>query len=107
MSGGAEEFYTSPAFELPRGARLRKIYWDADVPPKTWVKARICSALSRTDLVSAWQPSPHSHAQWLPNHQDLRNLPLAGPFIGFQLALGAVNSGRTPRVRQVTMTYDD
>ena len=45
---GPEEFYVSCPFKLPEGATVQTISWKAELPPKSWVTARIKVGRCRT-----------------------------------------------------------
>lgn len=93
LDRGPEEYYISEPFQLPRHAVLEGIDWKGEIPPKTWVSAKIRTAATPEDLDSAeWQP---------PDKQKIKS----GEWIQYRLALGAVNSLRTPRITGVTVTF--
>ena len=96
--GGPEEYYVSAPFELPDGARAAAVSWDADVPAKTWVKAQLRAADTAERLKR--EPWP---AGWLENGGRTS---APGKWAQYRLALGAVNSGRTPRVARVEVRYE-
>jgi len=92
LDRGPEEYYESVPHELPTGARVTGIAWEADTPPKTWVKAQLRVADSCGGLTSApWQG-------W---YENGASLDLHGRWVQYRLALGAINAVTTPRVRQV------
>jgi hypothetical protein len=121
---GPEEHYVSEPFEMPPGARPRSIEWTAGLPPKTWVRAHLRSAATREGLAAApWfgpqgpcpvrrqGPSALGLGQ-MPRERDafenrgsLSAVDLAGPWIQYRLALGAVNGGCTPRVTRVRVVF--
>ncbi len=102
--GGPEEFYASEPFELPEGVKATAISWEADVPPKTWVKAQVRSAETRDSLwESAWV-GRNGQGGWLARCEPVPELE-PGRWVQYRLALGAVNGGRTPRVRRVDVRY--
>ena len=101
---GPEEFYTSESFELPEGVRATAISWEADVPPKTWVKAQVRSAETKEGLDgSAWDGGDRRD-RWLESGEPVAELG-RGRWVQYRLALGAVNGGRTPRVSRVDVSY--
>ena len=106
MDRGPEEYYISSAHELPNRAKVGSIRWDADTPPKTWVKAQLRFARSKQRLSEAVWQGPGGSNGWFDNGQAAGVLNQAGPFIQYRLALGAVNGGRTPRVTAVEVTYE-
>lgn len=96
---GPEEHYVSAPFELPRGARVRDITWDADVPAGTWVRADVRFARSRARLAEAqWQEVTDTSAA-----SSLRH---SGRWVQYRLALGAPWGAGTPRVREVRVRYE-
>jgi hypothetical protein len=92
MDRGPEEFYISSPHELPAGAKVTGIEWDADLPPKTWVRAWLRFAETKETL---------SKAAWLQPGQSS-----TGRWVQYRLALGASNSGSSPRVREVRVNFD-
>ncbi|MBO9607165.1 MAG: VCBS repeat-containing protein [Paenibacillaceae bacterium] len=105
MDRGPEEYYVSAAFELPEGAAVERIGWEAEVPVKTWVKAQLRSAASREQLAMAVWCGPDGQADWFENGQSAARMPLAGQWIQYRLALGAVNGGNSPRVTEIRVDY--
>jgi len=92
MDRGPEEFYVSSAHELPEGAKVTGLEWDAELPPKTRVRGWLRFAQSKTEL---------DRAPW----QEPASLSQTGRWVQYRLALGATNSGSTPRVRQVRVNF--
>lgn len=87
-----EEFYISQAYELPVGAEIINIDWDAEVPPKTWIRAEIRSAETYEQLKDApWQET-----------DDFKQEGLWGQY---KLVLGAVNCCRSPRIKKVIVNF--
>ena len=103
---GPEEYYVSAAHRLPSGARPHAIEWDADVPPQTWVKAQV-RYCDREDMLerSPWL-GPDGPGTWFDTSGSSLLPPSEGPWMQYRLALGAVNSLRTPRVREVRLRYE-
>ena len=88
-----EEHYESEPYRMPPGAKVRDIRWDADLPPKTWVRAALRTAASRAALLrAAWQD---------PESGPVRG----GPWVQYRLSLGATNSGNTPRVKEIVVSF--
>ena len=92
MNRGSEEYYVSSGRELPVGAQVTGISWDAELPPKTWVRAWLRFAATEHEL---------TNSPW----QEPTSLPQTGRWVQYRLALGAVNSGNSPRVREVRVSY--
>jgi len=105
MDGGPEEYYESSAFRLPDGAMPTGVFWDADVPPKTWVKAQLRLAITEADLFNAQWRGPDGPKAWFSNHQPVRMSPSGDVWIQYRLAVGAINGVSTPRVREVCGEY--
>ena len=102
---GPEEFYTSPVRRLADGARVIDLRWEAEVPADTWIRGRVRAGADEAAVRSAaWSP-------WAGRGERLAATggPCVdgGPCVQYQLALGAVLGKTTPRVRRVTLRYDD
>ncbi|MAE65719.1 MAG: hypothetical protein CMJ18_15730 [Phycisphaeraceae bacterium] len=102
---GAEEYYVSKPFELPRGACIESISWDADVPAKAWVKAQIRTAESSDELPTAKWYGPETSRSWYENNQAVPPGACRGRCVQYRLALGATSGGATPRVKEVRVPY--
>ncbi|MBI4026031.1 MAG: VCBS repeat-containing protein [Verrucomicrobia bacterium] len=105
MDRGPEEYFVSRAHELPPGAKVDAISWLADVPRKTWVRAQLRFAETPDGLARAPWLGPRGANSWFGNRSPIRRIHQAGRWMQYRLALGAVNGGNTPRVRQVTVGY--
>jgi hypothetical protein len=115
MDRGPEEYYVSSPFKLPEGACVTTISWEADVPKKTWVKAQLRFADTEAELEQSPWIGAEGEGSWFENHlgctvhekvhQEVRSQ-RSGAWIQYRLALGAVNSGGTPRVTEVEVYYD-
>ncbi|MBO9605282.1 MAG: VCBS repeat-containing protein [Paenibacillaceae bacterium] len=102
LDRGPEEFYTSSAHELPAGECFTRISWEAELQPKTWVKAQLRFAASREGLEQAvWRGPDGTADAWYENGQSVSVLQPSGRWIQYRLALGAVNGGNSPRVFEV------
>ena len=106
MDRGPEEYYVSSAHELPDGATVRKIQWEADIPEKTWVKAQLRFAPSKQQLPDATWQGPGGLDGWFENEQAAGTLKQTSRWTQYRLALGAINGGRSPRVKAVEVTYE-
>ena len=103
---GPEEYYLSRPFKLPPGAAVTAIGWEADEPPKTWVRAKLRFAPTAAALEQAAWIGPDNGAGVVCQRSGgRRSYAFAGQWVQYRLALGAVNSGRTPRVTEVAVTY--
>ena len=106
LDGGNEEFYISASFELPVGATVTGVSWDAELMPKTWVKAQLRSSGSRDALEAAPWQGPEGEGSCFENGQGAGASSSKGQWIQYRLALGAVNGGCTPRVTEVRVHYN-
>ncbi|MDP7743019.1 MAG: VCBS repeat-containing protein [Lentisphaeria bacterium] len=104
MDRSDEEIYTSSACQLPAAARVTGIEWEAQLAAKTWVKAQVRAAATREELGRVPWQGPRGENSWFENGQEAAEAP-TGVWIQYRLALGARNSGRTPRVTAVTVHY--
>jgi hypothetical protein len=101
---GPEEFFESSMFELSSELRLVSIDWQADIPPKTWLKAQVRIAESREDLASAPWWGPNGVGTWFTSPQAVPQIGF-GRWIQYRLALGATNGVASPRVTEVCIHY--
>lgn len=104
LDRGPEEFYVSQSLALPADASPASISWEAEIPPKTWVRAQIRFAGSQTDLEAAEWTGPQGPDTWFENGDPLPET-AQGQWVQYRLALGATNSLGTPRVTRVDLTY--
>ena len=106
MDRGSEEFFTSSLIEIPAGATLHRINWEAEIPKKTWVLARIRTADSRDALEKAKFTGPDgTEKTHYTNGGEVDATATKGNYVQYQLALGAINSMSTPRICAVTLEY--
>lgn len=103
---GMEEYYISSPHKLPEEAKVIKICWDAEIQKKTWIKAQIRFARTRDELSSSHWQGPDGQQGWFKNGQVAEELNQNGSWIQYRLALGAVNGGNSPRVREVSIYYE-
>ena len=96
MDRGPEEAYTAPPAEAEG---WRAVFWEGEIPKKTWVSCQIRTAPDRKALESAPFTGPDgtektrfSCGEAFP--ETLRR----GAWFQVRLFLGAVNSGNTPRI---------
>ncbi len=87
-----EEFYVSKAHELPKGAKIVNIDWNAELPLKTWIKAQLRTAPTFEGLEDA-------------NWQEIDALEQNGLWMQYKLILGAKNCCASPRIKKVTVNY--
>ena len=101
-----EEYYTCAPARLPGMTCVTRVTWDAQVQPKTWVKAQLRSASSRQALGQApWLGPDGSSASWFEDESPV-DMPAAGEWLQFRLVLGARNGGCTPRLSAVHVEWD-
>jgi len=105
MNRGPEEYYVSPPFKLPLGARVQKITWEAEIPPKSWVRAQLRFAKSKEGLERAAWKGPEGENSWYDNNQKVEAAEFAGKWIQYRLALGSSHSVSSPRVKEVAVYY--
>ena len=99
LTRGPEEYYTSVPHRVPEARRGAEVSWEGEIPPKTWVRARLRSAASEAALAkAAWGP-------WLEKGQETGLALASGHYVQYHLALGATLSLRTPRLTAVTVTF--
>ena len=103
---GPDEYYISAPFQLPNGAHVTGIQWQADTPVKTWVKAQLRRAPKAEALADAPWHGPTGSDSWFENGAAVPDETTPGGWAQYRLALGAVNSGSTPRVAAVNVHYD-
>jgi hypothetical protein len=97
---GDEEYYVSAPHRMPDGRRIGSIAWDAELPPRTWVTAQFRTAATQAGLdAAAWQSD--GDRGWPAGPVRVHG----GPWVQYRLALGAYNSGNTPRVREVRVEW--
>ena len=107
LDRGDEEYYVSSPHELPKGARATEISWEAEVPAKTWVRAQLRFASTREELAQAAWIGPDGADSWYDDHTQEQPAQSPGGWVQYRLALGAINSGCTPRLTEVTVHYAD
>lgn len=104
MDRSDEEWYESRALEVPWASGISGVEWQAELPPKTWVRAQIRTAACKEALVDAAWVGPEGKGSWFSAAAgDTLECPLRGAWAQYRLALGAVNSGSTPRISQVML----
>ena len=106
MDRGPEEYSVSSPFELPERASVDSISWHAEVPDKTWVRAQLRYAPSAESLEACVWLGPKGEDTWFENEQLVGLATDGARWVQYRLVLGAINSGRTPRVTQVNVHYE-
>lgn len=104
MDRGPEEICISAPFKLSKGTCVTRISWEAQVPPKTWVKAQLRFADTKKALETAVWQGPKDENSWFDNGQEVRAKELDGQWIQYRLALGAVSGCSTPRLTEVRVS---
>jgi len=100
-----EEYYISEPYQVPSSQNPSHISWAAQLMPKTWVRAQIRCADSCKQLeISPWLGS-NGPGSWFENEGDISNACAGMKWIQYKLALGARNSGGTPRVTSVIIIF--
>ena len=67
-------------------------------------KAQICSAESSDHLTKAQWCRPDANQSWYENNQTMSPTH-KGRYVQYRLAVGAVNGGATPRVKEISVRY--
>lgn len=106
MDRGPEEYYESRVIELPEGCSLTGISWIAEIRAKTWVKAQIRSASTEEALQQTAWLGAEGKGTWLERDSRWPASLMPGRWVQYRLALGAVNSGGTPRISEVSLAYE-
>lgn len=104
---GPEETYTSEPLQLPAGATMAAIQWEAEIPDRTWVNAQVRTATSREALASETWTGPGGPETRFERGQTIDAASTRGRWCQYRLALGADKAMRTPRVREVAILYRD
>ena len=107
MDRGPEEYYESRVIELPEDCKLTGIAWTGNIPAKTWVKAQIRTAATKEELRSQPWLGADGENSWFEQESRWPAGVFHGKWVQYRLALGAVNSGGTPRIREVSLFYQD
>lgn len=98
LDRGPEEYYTSVSYFIKENSLLEFISWEGEIPGKTWVKAAFRTAGAERQLDnSQW-------SEWFDNNQAIGLELHSGIYLQYKLALGALNSLRSPRITKVTVS---
>ncbi len=103
---GEEECYLSAPHELPPGARVTGIVWQAETPPRAWVKAQLRFGSSKAELEEAEWQGPNGGPEWFEEPQASLAAEATGRWVQYRLALGAKNGCGSPRVTSVNITCE-
>jgi len=101
-----EEYYISCAHKLPDRAKVTGIEWEADLGPKTWVKAQLRFAESEEALPDSPWIGPDGEGSWFTDDKSKLGVLQSELWVQYRLALGAKNSGSTPRITSVSVCYE-
>ncbi len=105
MDRGPEEFYVSEPHQLPQGVAVSALAWQADLGPRTWIRAQLRTAPTSEALTTAAWQGPEGPNTWFDNNAMIDSTFTQGRWVQYRLALGATNSGSTPRLTEMTIHY--
>jgi hypothetical protein len=105
MDKGPEEFYTSKPHEIPSGARVKRVSWNAVLQKETWLKLQVRFAVSPDGLKSAPWQGERGENSWFTRPQGVTDLKTSGKWMQYRLALGARNGGNSPLVKSVEIDF--
>ena len=105
LDRGNEEYYVSSARRISPDSKVHSIRWEADCPPKTWVRAQLRFAKTEKDLKHAAWTGPTASREYFQNGECFQQSAPQANWVQYRLALGAINGGCTPRVRKVTVEF--
>ena len=100
----SEEFYTSAAHSFNEMVILGTVFWEAELPPKTWVKLWVRTGNTLHELESKSFCGAGGEDSWYENGDKIMSQPCK--YAQFKLALGSVNGASTPRVSEVVLNYE-
>ena len=100
-----EEHYESAPHQLPAGAELQRIEWQAEMPAKTWLGAQLRWSDTKEGLASVSWFGSHENDSWYKSGDSISSHPPSQCWVQFRLCLGATNSLRSPRVWEVSISY--
>ena len=93
LTRGPEEYYYSEPYAAKEDLAVDSVEVEAEIPPKTWVKALVRSAADADGLArAAWREPGGARVA-------------KGSLLQYRLELGAYNSLSTPRVRKVVVRF--
>lgn len=101
LSRSPEEFYLSPVAQV---TEPKAVFWEGEIPVKTWVNCQIRTAESEALLEQAAFVGPDGTENTrFAAHQEIPASLIRGHYMQIKLYLGAVNSGNTPRIRELAV----
>ena len=100
MTRGPEEYYITPAAEV---ADLHSVSWEGHIPEKTWVNCQIRTAntLEELDAAAFIGPDGTENSRF-DRKETIPEALIHGSFLQIKLFLGAVNSGNSPRITEIS-----
>ncbi|MCC6681450.1 MAG: VCBS repeat-containing protein [Phycisphaeraceae bacterium] len=107
FDGGEREYYISEAFHLPPNHTVKRVAWEADLSPKTWVELQLRFASRMALLDDVPWLGPDGPGTWYRNEECVNAAFQTGQWMQYRLALGAASCAGTPRVRQVNIFHAD
>jgi hypothetical protein len=106
MDRSPHEYYVSEPHPLEGPATLRKIEWEAQLPPATSVDAQLRTADSPESLDKAPWTGPAGPDTYFTAPGNIPANFKASQFVQYRLRLSSPNSAATPRITRVTLSYD-
>lgn len=101
MARSPEEYYISPVGKVDAP---KAVSWEGEIPIKTWVNCQIRTAHSEEALATASFIGPDgTENSRFTSGQEIPAELICGPYMQIKLYLGAVNSGNTPRIKEITV----
>lgn len=101
MTRGPEEWYMTSAQQMDG---IKNVSWTGDVPAKTWVNCQIRTAATAEDLEKAEFAGPDgTAASRFECGQEIPAELVKGAYVQVKLFLGAVNSGNSPRITEISL----
>ena len=105
LDRGPEEFYTSKPVQREGDVHVSGLTWEADIPAKTWVKGQVRVGSTREAVENEPWVGPKGVDTWWDGDGSDHSVLLEGRWVQYRLALGAINSVATPRVRAVSVHF--
>ena len=107
MDRSFDEYYESVPHKIPKNCGVRKIYWDATIPRKCDVFAQLRVADSLEELEKKPWLGPTNTKNRFRAHDFVDKLLFSGKYVQYRLSLYAHNGVETPRVKSVTVEFED
>ena len=106
LNRSPDEYYISLPKMIPDGMGISSVYWEGEVPEKTWVKIQFRMAEDEAGLCSAKWLGPTGTDTWFNSGQRVDKFFFSGPWIQYRLKLGAFNSINTPRISKIVVCFE-